>query len=91
MHNDQDLLRFNNAIAHKVVRHWELHPSQPGHDQDELFLQLGDGTVIRIFAEHREYGAALCLEPFSRLPIGKEYRDIPQEAINKALKKEGRL
>lgn len=79
MQSDQELLVFNNQIAHKSVRHWELHQSAPGHDNDELFLQLGDGSVVRIVAEHREFGAALKLEPHSRLPAGRPVRDLPTE------------
>lgn len=82
MQTDQDLLRFNNQIAHKKVISWEMYQSAPGHDQDELFLQLADGSVIRIVAEHREVGAALKLEPYSRLPVGRPVRNLPREYQN---------
>lgn len=81
MHTDEQLLAFNNFVAGRVVVAWELHASAPGHDQDELFLQFSDGRVLRVSAEHRTHGAALRLEPWSRMPIGRPVRDIPREEL----------
>jgi hypothetical protein len=85
MHTDEALLVFNNFVAGRRIAYWELHVSAPGHDQDELFLQFTDGQVLRIMAEHRTDGAALRLEPHSRLPIGRAVRNLPQEYNNRAL------
>jgi hypothetical protein len=82
MHTNKELLTFNNAITRGTVAWWELHSGAPGHDQDELFLQFMDGSVVKISAEHRTHGAALKLEPHSRLPVGRPVQDIPREAIN---------
>lgn len=86
MHTDHELLVFNNQVAHKSIIWWEVHQSAPGHDQDELFLQFVDGTVLRIVAEHREVGAALKLETHARLPAGRAIRNLPVEANEKALR-----
>lgn len=80
MHTDDQLLAFNNQIAGKAVKWWEVHSSAMGHDQDELFLQLSDGSVVRIFAEPRQFGAALRIEAHARLPIGRPVRNLPEEA-----------
>jgi hypothetical protein len=85
MHSDEELLTFNNAVAYKLVTFWELHQSAPGHDQDELFLEYNDGTVLRVVAEHRTVGAALKLEPHSRLPRGRPIRNIPVEENRRQL------
>jgi hypothetical protein len=80
MHTDEQLLAFNNAVAHRgAVIWWEMHHSAPGHDQDELFLQFTDGSVVRISAEHREHGAALKVEPARCLPAGRLTRNLPEE------------
>ena len=84
MQTDHELLTFNNQVASQRVANWELHQSAPGHDQDELFLQFGDGTVVRIVAEHREVGAALKLEAYARLPVGRPIRNLPEEYNRRA-------
>lgn len=86
VHTDQELLTFNNQVAHARIRWWELHQSAPGHDQDELFLQFDNGSVVRIVAEHRDVGATLKLEAHSRMPIGRPVRNLPAEYNERAIR-----
>lgn len=37
---DEDLVKFNAVIAHRIVRWWELQSSMVGYDRDTLYLLL---------------------------------------------------
>lgn len=40
MQSESDLKRFNDVIANRVVRWWEVQSSEPGFDRDTLYLRV---------------------------------------------------